>query len=146
MKIYVGADHGGFKLKEQLKRHLKNKGYAVVDYGNSRLDPHDDYPDFALRVARQVAREPPSRGILICRSGAGVNIVANRIHGIFAVLTQIPKLLTMVRSHEDVNVLCLASDFTTLPKAKKLVNVFLSTRFSGAARHQRRMDKIARIR
>lgn len=146
MKVYIGADHGGFKLKERLRRYLKEKGYDVADFGNTQFDPRDDYPDFALPVARQVARDSASRGILICRSGVGVNIVANRIRGIFAVLTQNVKLLKMVRSHENVNVLCLASDFTTLPQAKKLVDVFLQARFSGARRHRRRLDKIARIR
>jgi len=146
MKIFIGADHGGFKLKEQLKVYLEEKWNVVVDCGAYTLDPKDDYPDFAIPVSRGVVKTRASRGVLICRSGLGMNIVANRFPKIFAVLTDNTKLLAMVREHEDVNVLCLASDFITVQKAKILIDVFLSTPFSGEARHLRRLKKIARIK
>lgn len=145
MKIFIGADHGGFKLKEEVKKYLQLTGNVVKDCGAHTLDPKDDYPDFAMPVAQQVARSKKVRGILICRSGLGMNIVSNRYPNVFAVLTDNAKLLAMVREHEDVNVLCLASDFTTVKKAKLLIDVFLKTPFSGEARHLRRLKKIARI-
>ncbi len=145
MKVFIGADHGGFKLKEQLKRYLQSKGHRMTDCGAHHVDPKDDYPDFATPVARTVSAAKNTRGILICRSGVGMNIVANRFPKIFAVLTDNVKLLTMVREHEDVNILCLASDFITLKKAKQLVDTFLSVPFSGEKRHRRRLRKIAHI-
>ncbi len=146
MTIFIGADHGGFKLKEQLKQYLNDHGHTIVDCGARTLESTDDYPDFAIPVARGVVKSRGSRGILICRSGLGMNIVANRFPKVFAVLTDNAKLLAMVREHEDVNVLCLASDFITVQKAKNLISVFLETPFSGEARHLRRLKKINRLK
>ena len=146
MKIFLAADHGGFELKETLKTYLIKKGHAVVDCGNSIQDPKDDYPDFILPGARSVVKTKNSRGIFICRSGVGASIVANRVRGVLAVLTNDPSIVKMSRVHEDVNALCLASDSLTTNKAKNLVDVFLRTPFTKEARHVRRLKKVARIK
>lgn len=142
MKIFLGADHQGFALKETIKDYLVGKGYEVKDKGNTKLDPADDYPDFARTVAKSVATNPETRGILVCGSGAGVAIVANKEKGVRAATIMHPKQAFMVRNDEDVNVLALSADFTDISSAKEIVDIFLSTPFSTDARHKRRVSKI----
>ena len=143
MKIYLGADHGGYELKEQLKRYLQAEGHQVEDCGAHTLQPGDDYPPFAFTVAEKVAKEPDSRGILICRSSGGVTVAANKVPGIRAVACQ--RVPEVVRAVEDdhSNILTLAGDWVSADQAQELVKVFLFTNRSDEERHQRRVAQIA---
>lgn len=148
MKIYIGADHRGFALKEELKRYLVSGGYAVFDCGADAYDEHDDYPDVARAVAEQVSRAPDAhdapdaRGILICGSGAGVAIAANKIRGIRAATVHDARQARMVRADEDLNVCALPADFIDTARAKEIIDAFLTTPFSNEDRHMRRIAKI----
>lgn len=145
MRVYIGADHGGFKMKEALKTWLQAKRVAVVDVGNSKLVTTDDYPDFAKLVARKVAANSDSRGVLLCRNGVGVCIVANKVKGIRAALSLDTMHARSSRRDDDANVLCVPADYVTVAAAKKMVGTWLRTPFSGAVRHRRRLAKIKRL-
>jgi len=143
MKVYIGADHGGFKLKEELKTWLEDKGHEVVDSGNITHDPVDDYPDFASKVAIEVQKDPGSnRGIVICRSGVGVDIVANKFSGIRCGLALSKNQIESARAHDDINILAISSDFMDENDSKEIVEVFLKTEFSSEERQVRRKKKI----
>ncbi|OGM91120.1 hypothetical protein A2999_01110 [Candidatus Wolfebacteria bacterium RIFCSPLOWO2_01_FULL_38_11] len=146
MLIYIGADHRGFKLKESLEKYLKNQGYEIIDAGNGNLDKGDDYPDFAKLVARAISQDPINRrGILICGSGAGVDIVANKFDGVRSALATNVEQAKMSRSDDDTNILSLAAEFTNEESAKEILNVWLKTPFSGEEKHKRRLEKISEI-
>lgn len=142
MTIFLGADHKGFQLKEDLKLWLTQNGQTVVDCGNSVLDLHDDYPDFAFAVAHEIPKDPTNRGIVICGSGAGVSIAVNKIDGVRASLGVTPEQIHDARSDDDINVLALASDYLTREQAKTIVQTFLSTPFDPQERFIRRIGKI----
>jgi len=145
MVIYFGADHRGFNLKEILKKQLGGS-YEVVDLGNKNLDEGDDYPDFAAQVANQVSADPSnSKGVVICGSGAGVDVVANKFFGVRSVLGISPEQVKAARSDDDVNVLSIAANFTKDEEASAMLKVFLETEFSGEERYKRRLDKISEI-
>lgn len=146
MIVYIGADHRGFKLKEVLKRFLDKKGYEIEDLGNHRYDPNDDYPDYAAKVARKIYKNPESRGILLCGSGVGVDIVANRFKRVRSVLACGVRQVIASRNDDDTNVLSIAADFTSERQAKRYVEVWLKTPFSNAPRHKRRIAKIDKVR
>lgn len=141
MTIYIGADHRGFKLKSLLKERLTKAGFSVIDVGGSG-EPTDDYPDFAAKVGEAISQHPNDRGILICGSGVGVSIVANKFPGVRASLIFDPKQARDSRSDEDPNVLTLSADYTPEAKAIEIVDVWLATPFSGVERHVRRVGKI----
>lgn len=144
--IYLGADHGGFALKEQLKTWLTDWQLAFTDLGATVLDPADDYPDFALAVAQAVATAPAEhRGILACRSAAGVVIAANKVKSIRAVAPLTAQAAQHSREHNDANVIGLSGDWLDETTAKAIVQTWLQTPFSGEARHQRRLDKITQF-
>lgn len=144
--IYLGADHRGFKLKEELKKHLIEEGHEVEDLGAFEYKKDDDYPDFAAAVAVKVAENPGAyRGILICGSGHGVDIVANKYENIRAALCFNRQVAAQSREHEDANVLVLASDWLDSADAKDIVIVWLGKSFSGEERHIRRLNKIREI-
>ena len=145
MKIFIGADHAGFKLKQVLKKYLTTLGVRYEDLGNLKFDPGDDYPDFAKRLAQQVSQTKNARGILICDSGIGVCIVANKVKNIRAANVDTLKLAKKSREHNNANVLCLGQDYLKTAQAKKIVNVWLSTKFSSVARHRRRVNKINKL-
>ena len=146
MLIYIGADHRGFQLKENFKKLLINQGYEVIDAGNKVYDENDDYPDFAAQVGKEISLDPISRrGILICGSGVGVDVVANKFRGVRSALITNPDQAYLSRSHNDVNVLSLASDFLDEEQAKKILSTWLQADFSNEPRHQRRLDKIRNI-
>lgn len=146
MIIYIGADHRGFYLKETLKQALKTAGYEVIDLGNSEADVNDDYPDFAGAVAEKVAGTGSEvRGILICSSGIGVDITANKFPGVRSALPMSVEQIRAGRNDDDVNILSLASDFVTPEDALAIVRAFLGTPFDGEARRVRRLEKIAKI-
>jgi ribose 5-phosphate isomerase B len=146
MIIYIGADHRGFALKEQLKPILKGDGYEIVDVGAARLTPDDDYPDYAKSVAERVSEAPSvTRGILICGSGSGADIVANKFLNVRSVLGISPDHVYQVRHDDDANVLSIASDFIDPDAVLKMVKIFLSTPLAGDERYVRRLQKIAVI-
>ena len=144
--IYLGADHGGFALKEQLKTWLTDWQLEFTDLGATVLDPADDYPDFALAVAQAVAVAPAEhRGILACRSAAGVVIAANKVKSIRAVAPLTAQAAQHSREHNDANVIGLSGDWLDETTTKTIVQTWLQTSFSGEARHQRRLDKITQF-
>lgn len=146
MIIYIGADHRGFALKEVLKGHLVDGGYDVVDVGNDVLDEGDDYPDFAAAVADGVSDNPfEDRGIAICGSGVGVDIVMNKFIDIRSALVGSEDQIHAARNDDDVNVLSLAADFIDENTAKAIVTEFIETPFDGAEQHQRRINKITEL-
>lgn len=146
MLIYLGADHRGFNLKEFLKIFLKNQGYEVADMGDVHYDESDDYVDFAAEVAKKVSLSPEdSRGILICGSAAGVDIVANKFRNVRSTAAISPDQIYEARRDDNINVLSLAADFTSEADAQKIVSTFLETPFSPEPRYQRRLEKIAQL-
>lgn len=143
MTIYFGADHRGFKLKETLKAAVQGMGHEVVDLGAEQVDPNDDYPDFAAAVAKEVSTDPEQkRGVVLCGSGAGADITANRFKKVRSVLGISPDQVYAARHDDDANVLALSSDFTSEADAKKMLTVFLATPFGDANRFLRRIEKI----
>lgn len=146
MIIYLGADHRGFRLKEHLKEAFKNDAYDVVDLGAPSLLAGDDYPDYAAAVAEKVAASPfDARGIVICGSGFGADIVANKFDGVRAALAMSPDHVYQGRHDDDVNVLALAADFVDDATAVNIVKVFLTTPFAKEEQYARRLGKIAAI-
>ncbi len=142
--IYLGSDHGGFKLKEVLRTWLTEGGQIFTDDGDLTLQLDDDYPDFAFKVAKDI-RSGEDRGILICKTGQGMAIAANRFPHIRAILGQNQEEVKKGREDEDANVLVLAADFINEEEAKKLVETFLQTPFSNEDRHKRRIEKISHV-
>lgn len=132
-------------MKQLLKKRLIDEGLTVTDLGNDHLDPDDDYVDFAEKVAKSVAQEPSNRGILLCGSGAGVDIVANKIDGVRSALVEDVPRSVQAREHEDANVLSLAADKLDEELAYQIIYAFLNTPFSGQPRHARRIEKIEEI-
>lgn len=144
--IYIGADHGGYKLKEQLKKFLKKEKREFKDLGANKFKDGDDYPDYAAKVAKQVASNPLTNlGILICRSGQGVCIVANKFNGVRAALVWNTAEAMMSRNDDMTNVLCLPSDYIDTKLAEQIVKVWLETQFSTDSRHMRRVKKITAL-
>lgn len=146
MLIYIGADHRGFMLKEVLKSYIGSVGYEVVDMGNEKLDPNDDYPDFAINVAKEVSKDPSlGRGILLCGSGVGMDIVANKFRNVRSSLCFSVDQAMSARNDDDANVLVLPADFVDEDKSKKIVSVWLQTQFDGKERRVRRIKKIGEL-
>ncbi len=139
-KIVIGADHAGFDLKEALKAYLNGAGWEVVDVGTFDRQPVD-YPDFAVPVARHVSSGTFSRGILVCGSGVGMTIMANKFPGVRAVLCLDEEMACLSRMHNDTNILALAGRRTDKDKAAAIIQGWLTTAFEGG-RHQGRLDKI----
>ncbi len=144
MRIYIGADHRGFELKNALADFLHEQKYEVIDKGNVIYDKDDDYPIFADAVAHAVAQESGALGIVVCGSGVGVAIAANKVDGVRAGLCQTPEQAAAARRDDNINVLALAADFVDETAARAMAEAFLKTPFDGASRHQRRVDEIDR--
>lgn len=142
--IYLGTDHRGFELKERIKGWLDQWDYPYKDMGAFEYDKDDDYPDFAKAVAEKVAAEPDAKGILICGSGVGVVIAANKIKGIRAGTAINAGQIKDSVSDEDTNILGISADYLS-GQAEEVVKTFLETRFSGQARHIRRVNKIKEL-
>lgn len=143
MTIFIAADHGGFELKNKLIEYIQNKDIRVVDIGNYQYDPLDDYPDYAQKLAEAVLQKPEeSLGIVICRSGVGVCIAANRNKGIRCALGFEEGQVKHARENDHMNVLALASDFTDFEKATKLVGAFLSATPKTDEKYLRRIKKL----
>ena len=145
MHIAIGADHGGFALKEQIARLLKGDGHELLDLGASAFDPKDDYPDFAQQVAQAVASARAERGIVLCGSGVGACVVANKIPGVRAAICHDGYSAHQGVEHDELNVLCLGARIIGPELAFELVRVFINARFSGAERHLRRLQKLQAI-
>jgi ribose 5-phosphate isomerase B len=143
MNIAIGADHAGFLLKEELKKKLLDEGHKVTDYGTTSTES-TDYPDYAEAVARDVAGGKSERGVLVCGSGVGMSIAANKVHGVRAALGTNEEEVKLTREHNDANVLTLGARFTDPQAAVRMVDVFLSSDFQGG-RHARRVEKIAKL-
>jgi len=143
MKIALGADHGGFQLKRAVRELLERVGHEVVDLGTDSAES-TDYPDYAETVARLVVRGQADRGILVCTTGVGMAIAANKVPGIRAALAVNADEVRLTRAHNDANVLTIGSRYTDPDTAGELVRIFLDTAFEGG-RHARRLEKIVRI-
>jgi ribose 5-phosphate isomerase B len=142
MKIYLGADHRGFKMKEQLLPWLEDQGHEVIDCGNDKYDPADDFPDYSLAVAKKVQQDNEAKGIVICGSGVGVNIAANKVTGIRASTGINAEEVKHARQHDDLNILAISADHSTLSEVQEMVGVFLTTAFEPEERFLRRLQKI----
>jgi ribose 5-phosphate isomerase B len=142
-KIIMGSDHAGFCLKEEIKPFLAALGFVVTDVGPDS-DASVDYPDFAAQVAQRVAGGEFLRGILVCGSGAGMVIVANKFPGVRAVLCLDEDMARLCRLHNDANILVLAGRMTDTPTAEKVIRAWINTSFE-AGRHERRLEKIREI-
>lgn len=140
MKIAIGSDHAGFELKEKLKAYLQKKGFDVKDFGAFSAE-RADYPDYAHPVAQAVENKKSDMGVLICGSGNGVNMTANRHHGIRSALCWNAEIASLARQHNDANVIALPARFITEQEAEKCLDVFFSTSFEGG-RHTDRVKKI----
>ncbi len=144
--IYIGADHGGYKLKERLKAFLTKMDVAFTDLGSKKLIPGDDYPDYAVLVGKKVSTRPDyDVGILICRSGQGVCIVANKFNRVRAALVWSVKEAEISRTDDMTNVLCLPADYISNGLAEKIVEKWLTTKYSRDKRHLRRIRKISSL-
>ena len=143
--VALAADHGGFSLKVELLAWLKGQGYQVLDLGADALDPADDYPDFAEALARAVASGQAQHGVLVCGSGVGACVAANKVPGVRACLCHDTYSAHQGVEHDDMNVLCLGARVIGVELAKELVGAFLKARFTGEDRHRRRLDKVLTI-
>ena len=145
MRLIIGADHAGFELKEKLRKKLEGDGHTVIDIGAFILELEDDYPDFAEAVGRAVSNGKGERGILICGSGVGASIAANKIRGVRACLCHDIYSATQGVEHDDMNVLCLGGLIVGPALAYKLVGGFIGAKFLGTGRYLRRFNKILAI-
>ena len=144
MKIFLGADHAGFELKEEVKKYLINSGFEVQDKGAYSYNKDDDYPDFVIPVAKKVSESPNHIGIIFGASGQGEAIAANRIKGVRAVIYYggSIKIVKLSRTHNYANILSLGAKFVNKKESIKAVRIWLKTRFSNKPRHIRRIKKI----
>jgi ribose 5-phosphate isomerase B len=140
--IALGADHGGLPLKLDLHPWLEAGGYTVLDVGAYDFNANDDYPDFAAAVARAVASGEVSKGIIVCGSGVGASVAANKLAGVRAGVCHDTYSAHQGVEHDDVNVLCLGSRVVGIELAKELVSAFLGATFTGEDRHMRRLQKV----
>lgn len=141
MNISIGCDHGALALKNKLVAHLKQQGHTVQDFGTHTPDSCD-YPDFAAAAARAVARGECQRGIVLCTTGIGVSISANKVDGIRCALLSDVWSAKMTRLHNDTNMMALGAGVVGENLALEIVDTWLATEFSGESRHQRRIDKL----
>jgi RpiB/LacA/LacB family sugar-phosphate isomerase len=144
MRVAIGADHGGFALKARLVEALRQAGHEVVDLGTHSDEPVD-YPDYARAVGRALLEGRVERGVLICGSGAGASIAANKMHGIRASLAHDTYTAHQMVEHDDVNVCCLGARVVGPELAAEIVTVFMNASFSGEERHLRRLKKVAAL-
>lgn len=147
MKIYIGADHNGYEYKQQLTDYLKRSGHEIIDQGNTSVDPEDDFPQFAGKVVTELlaADDPEARGLLICGSGQGMAMAANRFKGVRASLCWNIEEARASRNDDDSNVLCLSSRYLSLEDTQAIVNVFLNTSFAAAPRFVRRLKELDQL-
>lgn len=140
MKIAIGADHAGYQLKEELRAALEAQGHEVKDFG-AHSSASTDYPDYGRAVAEAVSRGEAERGVLVCSTGVGISMAANKVAGVRAALAYNTDEVALTRRHNDANVLALGARYTSAKQAAEWVELFLKTEFEGG-RHKRRVDKI----
>lgn len=145
MRIGIASDHGGFELKEQLSARLRSAGHEIEDFGARALNPEDDYPDFVIPLGQAVVSGKVERGVAVCGSGVGAAVCLNKIKGVRACLIQDHFSARQGVEDDDLNVLCLGGRIEGPELAWDLVQTFLAARFSGAARHVRRLRKVAAL-
>ena len=145
MRIAIGADHGGYPLNERVIKELDAAGHEILDFGTHVGSRPDDYPDYALKVGKAVCDNQADIGILICGSGVGAAVAANKLTGIRAALCGDTYSAHQSREHDDCNVLCLGARVTGEELALEIVRAFVAARFTGEERHRRRLAKIAEI-
>lgn len=141
-RVGIAADHGGFELKQNLVENLREAGHDVTDYGNTRSQSDDDYPDFVIPLARAVANGEVDRGVAICGSGVGACVAANKVHGVRACLIHENFSAHQGVEDDNLNLLCLGGLVVGHATAWELVQTFLNARFSGTERHRRRLAKV----
>ena len=144
MKIILGGDHAGFETKEKLRTFFEKKGWRYEDVGPYVYDKNDDYPDYAFKVGEKVSHDQDFRGILVCGSGVGVVVAANKVKGVRAVAASDEYTAEMSRKDGNSNVLGLSERNMPFAKIQKIISVWLKTEFSNEERHKRRVNKIAR--
>lgn len=142
--IYLGADHRGYELKEKMKRWLRSKGWELTDLGNDKLDAEDDFPDFAVKVAKKIKKG--DFGILFCGSGVGMDFVANRFPNVRCGLGFTPQQIRIAKRDDNINCLSVAADFTTEEEARPLIEMLIETNFSGSDKYLRRLSKVEKIK
>ncbi len=146
MTIFIGADHRGYQLKDKIISYIQDKNIRVEDLGNYEYDPHDDFPDYAQKVAQAVLQNPTDHlGIVICGSGAGVSIAANRFKGIYSVVGLNSEHVADSRRDDHINVLALAANFTSEEEAEKIVDAYLGAKPAHAEKYLRRLKKVDSI-
>ena len=145
MRIAIGADHGGYPLNERVIQELDAAGHELLDFGTHVGSRPDDYPDYALKVGRAIQDNQADIGILICGSGVGASVAANKLTGIRAALCGDTYSAHQSREHDDCNVLCLGARVTGEELALEIVRTFVAARFTGEERHLRRLAKVAEI-
>ncbi len=145
MKIGVAADHGGFALKEHLSKFINHLGHEVVDYGALTYDVKDDYPDFAIPLARGVVDNEVNKGIVICGSGVGAAIAANKVKGARASVITDAYSAKQGVEHDAMNVMCLGGRITGIAVAEELVRNYIDAKYTGEERHNRRLEKVTNV-
>ena len=145
MRIALGTDHAGFDLRDQVSKMLTAAGHEVLDLGAHVLDALDDYPDYAKLVAEAVAGGKAERGILVCGSGVGASIAANKVRGVRAAMCHDSYSAHQGVEHDDMNVLCIGARVVGIELARELIDAFLGAKFSGEERHLRRLEKVKQI-
>lgn len=142
MKLGIAADHGGFELKTEISKRLREAGHEVTDFGAQSYDAGDDYPDFVIPMAQAVSRGEVERGIALCGSGIGACIAANKVRGVRASIIEDAYSARQGVEHDDMNVVCMGGRTMGIELVWELLQTFLDARFSGAERHQRRLAKV----
>lgn len=145
MRIAIGADHGGYPLNERVIEELRRAGHELIDFGTHDGSVADDYPDYALKIGQAIQDNQADIGILICGSGVGASVAANKLAGIRAALCGDTYSAHQSREHDDCNVLCLGARVTGVELALEIVRAFVAARFTGEERHRRRLQKIEAI-
>jgi ribose 5-phosphate isomerase B len=145
MKIAIACDHGGYPLKETIVKQLRSLGHEVMDLGAHQLDPADDYPDFARYVGQSIQHKQVDRGIILCGSGVGACIAANKMKGVRAAVCHDTYSAAQGVEHDAMNVLCLGARIVGAALAPELVKAFVTAKYSGEERHNRRLEKVGAI-
>lgn len=145
MKIYLGSDHNGYEIEPKLIEWLESQGHIIESFSNKELTPDDDYPDFAYPVAKAVATDKDARGIVLCGSGGGVCIVANKVKNARCVLAMTEEQAKFARHDDNANILSLSARYSSFEDMKKMITTFLHTEFETGGRHERRFHKVEAI-
>jgi len=143
MRVYLGSDHAGFELRQQLVEHVRSLGHEAIDCGAATCDPEDDYPAPCILAAHRTVADPGSLGVVVGGSGNGEQIAANKVDGIRAALVWNDDTARLARQHNDANVISIGARQHPVADAQRFVQLFLDTPFSGESRHQRRIDQLA---